>query len=100
MTRNIRLAHASAPTGAWLTGYRRLTLRYERRANHFLASLTRRRHYHLLQETRQIHHARQAMTSRTYLPVSNGYLFGDGGVAHLDHRVMLDPGLAFKSAEA
>ena len=27
-------------TMAWLTGYRRLTLRYERKANHFLAFLT------------------------------------------------------------
>lgn len=27
-------------TLAWLTGYRRLTLRYERHANHFLAFLT------------------------------------------------------------
>ncbi|MBB4685067.1 transposase [Amycolatopsis jiangsuensis] len=27
-------------TMAWLTGYRRLTLRYERKARHFLAFLT------------------------------------------------------------
>jgi hypothetical protein len=28
---------ASRPTMVWLTGYRRLTLRYERKAEHFLA---------------------------------------------------------------
>jgi hypothetical protein len=27
-------------TISWLTGYRRLTIRYERKANHFLAFLT------------------------------------------------------------
>ena len=28
------------PTISWLTGYRRPTIRYERKANHFLAVLT------------------------------------------------------------
>ncbi len=40
-----RTSHRLAPRcaadpSAWLTGYRRLTLRYERKATHFLAFLT------------------------------------------------------------
>jgi hypothetical protein len=36
-----QLAGTGSPSAArWLTGYRRLTLRYERHASHFLAFLT------------------------------------------------------------
>jgi hypothetical protein len=36
-----RLApRCAADPSSWLTGYRRLTIRYERKANHYLAFLT------------------------------------------------------------
>lgn len=48
-------------TISWLTGYRRPTTRYERKANHFLAFLTPRRSPHLLQETTQSGHVRHGL---------------------------------------
>ena len=46
----------------WLTGHRRLTLRYERQATHFLGFLILEPPS-LLQETPQTHHMRQALSN-------------------------------------
>jgi hypothetical protein len=46
---------------AWLTGYRRLTIRYERCARLFTACLTLAATRDLLQEA---HHVRQALTNK------------------------------------
>lgn len=43
---------------AWLFGYHRLSVRYDRKATHFLAFLALARHADLLQETSEINEMR------------------------------------------